>query len=94
MGHFRIGVWPMVRHLLLLCPCSWQMPHLRLGGGVVLGSYGAGGDGVAWGLRTGEKEGLQGGGELPVGRGTDGRGQVRSLSSSGQNSLILSYRYH
>ena len=58
----------------------------------MLGSYG--GDGVAWGLRTGEKGGLQGGGELSVGRGTDGRGQVRSLSLSGQNSLILSYRYH
>ena len=62
----------------------------------MLGSDGdGGGDGVVRRvLRTGEKGGLQGGGELPVGRGTDGRGQVRSLSSSGQNSLILSYRYH
>ena len=43
---------------------------------------GGGGDGVVrW------KGGLQGGGELSVGQGTDGKGQVRSLSSSGQ-------RYH
>ena len=72
------------------------MPHLRLGRGMVLGSFGGdGGDGVArWGLRTQERGGLQGGGKLPVGRGTDGRGQVRSPSLQGQTSLILSYRYH
>ena len=31
-----VAYGPDLGHLLLLCPCSWQMPHLRLGGGVVL----------------------------------------------------------
>ena len=33
-----VAYGPDLGHLVLLCPCSWQMPHLRLGGGVVLGS--------------------------------------------------------
>ena len=67
----------------LLCPSCLQVPHqcLRFGGGSIASSAGGcvGRGGVP--------------GALP-GLGTSGKRQVVSLSLSGQNGRMLSYRYH
>ena len=78
------GIVSLFGHEGLLCPCL-QVPHkcLRLGGGgsgLSLTGCCVGGAGVP--------------GRLPPGLGTSGKGQVISLSPSGQKGRILSWRYH
>ncbi len=64
-------------------PDPLQIPHVRvrLGGGGAVSPFSG-------------SSGFMEPPLLPPGFGTDGCGQTVSLSGSGQNGLILSYRYH